>query len=158
MSKALNIGLGLALVGVVVLVATQGNKILNQFAVRIKGYGTPRLNFSSWVLTLPVKIEFNNPTPAPINLNNVSGTVSLMKETKFQPVVNFNQSLSIPPGKNDSTITTEVNLKQFFANNFVAASLEILTTGKLRIRTNITVNYAGITITPEPLDNVVDVA
>lgn len=157
MTTPLKIGIGLALIGVIALVATQGQKLLDQFAVRIKGYGTPKLNFSSWVLTLPVKLELINPTPAPINIDKISGNVSLMKNNSFQSVAKFDQSLSIPSGSSDRTITTTIDLKKFFSSNFAAASLEILTTGKLRIRTDLVVQYAQVTVTPEPFDTVVNV-
>jgi hypothetical protein len=157
MSTTFKIGLGLAFLGVVALVATQGKKILEQFDVTIKGYGIPSLNLASWVLTLPVKIEFFNPTPAAINLDKISGRISLIKNGTFQPVVTFNQPLSIQSGKSEKSIIAQADIKKFFSFNFGPASMEILTTGSLRVRTDMTVQYGQVVFTPEPFDSTIDV-
>jgi hypothetical protein len=142
MNNTLKIGLGLAFAGALLYAFNNSAAVINAVLnYKIKGYGTPKLDPSTWILQLPVKVEFNNNTPVPVNLDKITADISLWNGTTFIKVGQISQPLSIASGKSNAVIVPAVDLKPFFKKDFLTTALTALNTKKLFLKTDATVQY-----------------
>ncbi len=133
-----------------------GNAAKN-FAYKITGYGTPGLNTTTWQLSLPIKVSYNNPTPVPINVDNLTTTILLFKGNAYEQVGSINQAVTIPPGSSTATIGVQIDLKKFITGNILATALNILQTRKVQLRTESRLQYGSIVVNTEPFEKVINV-
>lgn len=123
----------------------QGKLIANQFGFRVVSYGTPDIDGTT--IDLPINVEFNNPSPAPINLDNVDAKIYLNKNGWTQ-VASVSQPLNLPSGLNTVTIKAKIDLGKIFGGNFLQtlqAAEAIYAQKFLQVKTDATVTYGGIT-------------
>jgi hypothetical protein len=154
MSEALKFGLFVAGAGVLFYIVNQSAKV----AFSITGYGPWQLNGSNWQLTLPVKVQFTNPTPAPVNIDKIEGVVSLLKQNKYEQVGIINpQPVSIAPGTSTLTINTVLDLKKFLEGNILSTVTSILQTRGLQLRTDLLATYAGYALPKQTFETVINV-
>lgn len=155
MSEAVKFGLFIATGGILFWLVNQSQKV----NYNIQGYGTPSLDFKTWQLALPVKVKFTNPTPAPIAIDEIQGTVTLFKNNKYEPVGRIiPQPLVIQPGTNTVSIITVLELKKFFeGGNLISNALNIAQARQLRLRTDLKARYATIELPVQTFEKIINV-
>lgn len=146
--SALKIGIGATLIAALVYLATRSSAIVNEFAFRITGFGVPSLN--GFLLKVPVVLEFNNFIGLPLNVDKVTGTLSVWIGSQWSQVASFSQPVTIQPGKQTLTVETTIDLKKFAAANLASVALTIMQTRKVFLRSDISVQYGLLNIPTEP--------
>jgi hypothetical protein len=154
MNEALKFGLFAAGAGILFYIVNQSTKV----AYSISGYGTPKLNPSNWQLSLPVKVQFTNPTPAPVNIDQVQGVVSLFKSPNYEQVGTINpQPITIAPGTSVVNVNTVLELKKFLSGNILETAKNILKQRQLQLRTDLRATYAGYDLPVQTFEKVINV-
>lgn len=144
----LKVGILASVAGLILYAASQSEKLVNEFAFRITGFGVPSLN--GFLLTVPVLIEFNNFIGLPLNIDKVSGVLSIWIGQQWAQVASFSQPVTIQPGKQNLTIETTIDLKKFAAANLATVAMTIMQTRKVFLRSEISVQYGMLNIPTEP--------
>jgi hypothetical protein len=117
-------------------------ELMQAFTFRIVRYGIP--TYSNFVLTVPITIEFSNPTKLTIKPDHVLVEIYLKSAGQWVPVGDVSQTVTVPPGKSQSTILPVMNLQALVAT--MSANFgQMLATTRLDIRTDVTITYQGIT-------------
>jgi hypothetical protein len=147
-------GLG---IGAIVWAVQRGMKAAQNFNFEIAGYGTPRL--SNWVLSLPIKIRFINPTNVSINADSVLVDIYLWKSNTFEFVGNVVKSpLVIAGGTSVIEIIPNIDLRKLFSGNILATAQNILSSRTVKVRADVSVTYSGITIPKQSITNDIDIS
>lgn len=149
-SGALKIGIGAALFAGIIYLATRSSALVKEFAFRVAGFGLPSLN--GWLLSVPVVIEFNNFIGLPLNVDKVSGILSVWIGAKWVQVATFSQPVTILPGEQTITVNTVIDLKKFAAANLANVALTIMQTRKVFLRAEINAQYGMLNIPSEPFE------
>lgn len=144
MNSAVKITIGAAVVVGLYFAYRAAQNALADFAYKIVGYGVPKLD-SSYRLTLPVNIRFNNPTPVSLAIDNVLIDVYLLKSGIFEHVGRVSQPITLEPGITIKEAIPEINLRSIFADIFQTVK-NLLSTKTLTLRTDVTITYKGFTL------------
>lgn len=157
MTTLVKISIGAGVIGLLTYLYKKGTELANTFGFEMKGYDTPSLSWPN--LDLPVKVEFNNPTSVPVNLDNVTGAIYIQKGS-WQNVANFSQPVSIPPGKNIVKIKTRIDLSKIFGGSVwdtISAAVTAMNTKVLNVRTDLTVTFKGVSLPTKQFINQVQI-
>jgi DNA-directed RNA polymerase alpha subunit len=117
-------------------------ELFQAFTFRIVRYGIP--NYSNFNLTVPITIEFSNPTKLTIRPDHVLVELYLKSQGQWVQVGDVNQTVTVPPGKSQSTIIPVLNM-QALISSVNANFAQMLTSARLDIKTDVTITYQGIT-------------
>lgn len=153
--NALKLGIGAALIAGVFYLATRSTALVKEFAFRISGFGVPSLN--QWLLTVPIVVEFNNFIGLPLNVDQLSGVLSVWVGNQWVQVATFSQPVTIQPGKQNVTVDTTVDLKKFAAANLATVAITIIQTRKVFLRSEISAQYGMLNIPSEPFEKELNV-
>lgn len=148
MSTLFKFGIAAAAVGLAVWGVKAAMAAANAFTFEPVKYGIPKI--SNWIVNLPIIVRFNNPTPLAINIDNIHADVFLWKVNKFEKVAQVVQALSIPAGQSDQVIMAQLDIRGLFSGNILTTILNTLNDKTVKIRTDVTATYGGITISPSP--------
>lgn len=143
------VGVGAIIAGIVYL-ATRSSAIVKEFAFRIAGFGVPSLN--DFTLHVPIIVEFNNFVGLPLNIDQLSGTVSIWIGDQWVPVASFSQPVTVQAGKQNIAVDTSIDLKTFAASNLATVAMAIMQTRKVFIRSEISAQYGPLNIPTEPFE------
>lgn len=137
---------GLFKVGILALAVAGGyylySEAKNRVGFKIKGYGIPVPGQNLQVL-LPVKIQFNNPTPVAINSDRLVVDVYVMANNFWAQVAHLDQPVAIPPGSNVIEVRPLLNLDNIITNIADVVS-SFLDTRSISVRTDVTASFAGV--------------
>lgn len=145
MNLATKIIIGAGAVGLVIWGAAK--KAAQGFTFQITGYGPPSL--SNFILTVPLKVSFHNPTPIPLNINQFIADIFLLKNNAFVKGARIDQPLSIPGGDSVQTISAKVDIKSLFGGNVLdtlTAVENILVSKVVSVKTDVTIRYGAATL------------
>jgi hypothetical protein len=153
MNTSTKLGLSAALVGLVIWGAYEAKKAYSNFAIKVKSYGFP--NFSNnYTVILPITLSLYNPTPFAINIDRIEAQVSVLKGGAFIPVAYMSESgVSLPSGSSTKVINPVLQLANLVGGNIKTDLMNIYKDGKLIIRTQVTMDYGRLRLTPSPVDN-----
>jgi hypothetical protein len=143
----IRLGIGALLLGGLLYLWKTGKLSANAFGYSMKGYGAPSVNGTT--IDLPVNIEFTNPTPLAVNLDNVTAQLYINKGGAWINVANVNQALSIPAGTATQKVNAHIDLGKIVGGNILETldlASSILAQQTAQVRTDLTVTYAGITL------------
>lgn len=146
MGTIVKIGVVSAAIGLVIWLANYARQAAAAFSYSIARYGSPSLNGSR--LQVPITIKFNNSTPLPINVDNLHADIYLDKNGTWTKTGVIDQPLSVPPGTSEQTLITMVDTSQLVGSIASLISLvnSALTSKSISLRTDLTVNYAGVSL------------
>lgn len=139
-STVLKLGLLAALAGGVYFAIQY---VKNQFSFKVKSFGTP----SGWpALKLPILMQFNNPLPIAISVDNVLVNAYMQNGSSFVHVGQVNQpNVSITSGGSETWISPILDLTKVAGG--ILSQFDVLwKTKKINIRVDVTVTYKGITL------------
>jgi hypothetical protein len=144
---------------------TRGAKLISdKFSYAITGYGTPSLNTSTWLLTLPIKLQFNNPSPVDINVDKLAGNIYIWRNSfginpqgQFVPIGKIDQPITIAPGTSNVALNAQVNLKDFAQYHLLTTGVSFLLTKQIRLRTDLVATYGKFTLPASPFDKTISV-
>ena len=145
MGTLVKLAVAAAVIGAGWWLLDQGKLIANQFGFNVMSYGTPGIDGTT--IDLPINVQFNNPTPAAINIDNVDLKIYLNKNGWTQ-VASVSQPMSIPAGQNTVTIKAKIDLGKILGGNFLQtlqAAAAIYAQKFLQVKTDVTVTYGGAT-------------
>lgn len=155
--KPLTIGILAGGAALLVLGYQHARKAIGGFSFEIVGYGRP--TFNGYNLTVPLKIEANNPTSLPINVDMLDGEVYLNKAGTWVLGAVVKQPVTLQPGKQTVWIHPEANLQAIFGGDLIqtiTAAAEIQRTKKLQLRADVGARYGMITIPKQSFIETVD--
>jgi len=117
-----------------------------KFSYSIAGYGKPTI--SNWILNLPIVVNINNPTPAPINADRVIADLYIQKGGQWVAAARMDQPVTVPPGASQQVINAQGNITNIFGGNILNTfnAFAQAVNNKLPIRTDVTVIYGGIAL------------
>ena len=83
----------------------------DQFTVKVSAFGKPGI--SSGVLSLPIALDINNPTPVAIPIQNVDVTLFVNRNGQLIPVGKTQPTgpMLLPPGISSQTFLPGIDLK-----------------------------------------------
>jgi hypothetical protein len=139
--------------------AKAAQKTLSDFRFDIVGYGKPTIN--GWNLTVPLQIKYKNPTPLPINVDQLIGDIYLNKNGTFVLAAKVNQPVTLDPGTSLQWLYPALDLQAVFGGslaNTILAIQEVINRKTLTIRSDITAVYGGITLPMQSITNEIDLA
>lgn len=148
-----------ALVAIVAWGVNAAKKAIADFQVDVVGYGKPTL--SGMMLSVPLQLKFTNPTPLPITIDKLVGDVYIDKNNIFVPAARIDQPVSIPPGQSIQWAYPVVNLTGIFGGNAAETAIflrKLLASKTIKIRSDVTAIYKGITLPLQSFTNTVDIA
>lgn len=148
-----------ALAAIVVWGFNAAKKAIADFQFDVTGYGKPTL--SGMMLTVPLQVKFTNPTPIPITVEKFIGDVYIDKNNVFVPAARIEQPVAIPPGVSVQWIYPVINIPGIFGGNVAETAIflsKILATKIIRIRSDISAVYKGISLPSQSFTNTVDIA
>lgn len=125
-----------------------------KFAVDIEGYGVPRLK--GWVITVPVILRFNNPSPVPITVTRLLATTSVLKNGQWIQAGHLDQPVNIPSGVSNQTFSASVDLQSIFGGNILntfTAITDALKSKSVRLRTDVTAYYGDVSLPVQSFEN-----
>lgn len=133
-------------------------KKLANFSFEVVGYGKPSL--SGNLLTVPLKVRFNNPTPLPINIDNLLANIYLLKNNQFVYAAQVNQPVSMPTGIGETMLYPVIDIKSLFGGDLISTltfiNSTLNTTKKLTVRTDVTTTYKGVPLPSQSFTNTID--
>lgn len=141
----LKLSIGAAIIGIGILVYRAAKYAIANFDFQIVGYGKPTVNNSS--ITVPIQIQFTNPTPIPINIDQLLADIYIKKNTSYVKAATINQALSIPPGKTTQIIYPVIDINSIFGGSLIdtlTAITQSMQSKMLSVRTDVKVIYKGI--------------
>jgi len=144
LNKWLKGGLILGTIAGIGFAISKGAKKLGNVSYSIQGFGIP--SFSGTVITVPVIIEFNNPTPVPISIDRLQIVMSYMQASGYAQAGSLDQAnINLPGGKSSNTFYPKMDVKALFSN-----VLNTLTTAlknkALKIKADVTITKAGLSV------------
>lgn len=152
--------------GVIAFIAVLGflavgyaKRAANAFSFSVVRYGAPVLNGT--YLQLPVVVSVKNPTPLPVNLDNVHADVYILKDGQWIKVAVVDEPISAPAGVTNQTLTPRFDLNAIFgggASSIYNLINTALTTKKFSVRTDITVQYGQIKVPTQSFTNEIALA
>jgi hypothetical protein len=145
LNTVLKFGLFAAAIGL--LVWEVGKNAIANFSVEVKAYGKPSIK--NTVLTVPLQLQFNNPTPVPISIDRFLADIFVWKNDQYVKAATVNQSLTIPVGKSDSTIFPTIQLDTLFGGDILSTlkfASTLLSTKQVNIRIDYFPIVAGVTL------------
>lgn len=150
MSSVLKLGIVAALVGLVVWGSQKAKAAVAGFSFDVVGYGFPALK--GLQLTVPLQIQFNNPTPFPINIDHLLTDFYVLKGTQYVKAGRVSQAVRIGPGTSEQTIYPTLDLASLFGGpvvDTISALREVLNNRTLQIRADVTATYGYVTVGPK---------
>lgn len=87
----------------------------SKFHFDITGYGKPSM--SNWVLTVPITVTINNPTPLPVNADRVVADLYILKGNQWVPAAHLDQAVTVPPGETQQIFNANANIASIFGGN-----------------------------------------
>ncbi|HMG94342.1 MAG TPA: hypothetical protein VK589_29985 [Chryseolinea sp.] len=148
-----------ALVAIVVWGVNAAKKAIADFQFDIVAYGKPTL--SGMMLTVPLQIKFNNPTPLPISIDKFVADVYIDKNNVFVPGARIDQPISIPPGESTQWAFPVLNLPGIFGGNAAETAIflsKIIATKTIKLRSDLNAVYKGISLPSQSFTNTVNIA
>lgn len=145
MSTVIKAGAAALVIGIGWWLLNQGKQIASQFGFKVVGYGTPSLDGTT--INLPVELQFNNPTPASINIDNVDAKI-YMNKNGWILAATVSQPVTLPAGLNTVTIKAKIELGKILGGNILdtlTAAAAIIAQKFLQVKTELNVTYAGAT-------------
>lgn len=136
-----------ALVGLVVWGTKQAKNAIAGFSFEIAGYGRPTLK--NYMLTIPLQVRFDNPTPFPINIDNLIADVYVLKNDQYVRSARVSQAVSLAPGISEQTIYPTLDLASLFGGNVLntlTALRSVIEQKVLKIKADVTATYGNITL------------
>lgn len=135
---------GFSLAGLAYLAYQWARKAFADFAYKIVGYGVPQFNSTTWQLTLPVHLQFNNPTPLALNVDEVLIDVYLVKGIEHSLIGFVSEKIvSLPPGQTERVIIARLNLGTL-ASGIIDAFEDIVRSKRITLRTVVNITYKGV--------------
>lgn len=147
MGTVIKLGILAAIVGGVIYAVHFAKNAASALSLSVIGYSNPSLN--NWILTVPIVVRFTNPTPVPINLDNVLADLYVKKSSQWIKAGNVNQPLAIPSGVSDQVVTAKVSLTTLFGGNLfqtIAGIASVIKNKMVSVRTDITATYGLLTL------------
>jgi hypothetical protein len=141
------LSIGAVIIGLGFLAYRAAKYAMANFDFKIVGYGKPTVSNAS--VTVPIQIQFSNPTPIPINLDQVIAEIYIKKNNTYVKAATVNQPLSIGPGKTTQNIYPVINLNNIFGGNLldtINSISAILSSRVVNIRTDVTTIFKGIAL------------
>lgn len=124
------------------------------FRYKVVGYGIP--DFRSMKLTVPVIIEFINPTGLSISADSVIINFYLIQNGEAIHAGTVNQPVNIPAGTTKQTVNATADIGNVYS--FIATQWQnILGNKSIRLRTDVNVVYHGIKLPKQSYENVITV-
>lgn len=145
MNLATKILIGAGAVGLVIWGAAK--TAAQGFTFHITGYGPPSI--SNFILTIPLKVTFHNPTPIPVNVDQFIADIYVLKNNAFVKGARIDQPLNVPGGDSIQTIAAKVDIKSLFGGNLLdtlTAVENILASKTVRVKTDVTIRYGAVTL------------
>ena len=133
-----------------------GKRTLDKFSFRIAAYGLPRI--SNGVLTLPIHLEFFNPTVLTIPINTLKlDTYLIQINGTRKQVASVNQPLTIYPGTGTQILYVSTDLQAITGEDFFT-TLATLLKLKFTFETIVTVSATGYDTLTDSIINEIDLA
>lgn len=150
MSSVLKLGFVAALVGLVIWGTQKAKAAVAGFSFDIVGYGFPSIK--GLMLTVPLQVQFTNPSPFPINIDNLTADFYVLKGDQYVKAGRVSQAVRILAGKSEQTIYPTIDLATLFGGDAlttITALREAINTRTLKIRADVTVTYGHLTVGPK---------
>jgi len=136
-----------AVIGLGILAYRAAKYAIANFDFKIVGYGKPTVSNAS--ITIPIQIQFNNPTPIPISIDQLIADIYIKKNNSYVKAATVNQPLTILPGKTPQNIYPVIDINSIFGGNVLdtlTSISSILNTKMVTVRTDVTAVFKGITL------------
>lgn len=150
MSSVWKLGVVAALVGLVVWGSQKAKAAVAGFSFDIVGYGLPTLK--GLMLTVPLQVQFQNPSPFPINIDNLLADLYVLKGDQYVKAGRVSQAVRIGAGKSEQTVYPTIDLAALFGGNIlstISAIRDALNMRTIKTRADVTVTYGHLTIGPK---------
>lgn len=141
------LSIGAVIIGLGFLAYRAAKYAMANFDFKIVGYGKPTISNAS--ITVPIQIQFTNPTPIPISIDQVIADIYIKKNNTYVKAASVNQPLNIGPGKTTQNIYPVINLSSIFGGNVldtINSISAILSARVVSIRTDVTTIFKGIAL------------
>ncbi len=147
MSTIVKLSIGAAIIGIGILAYRAAKFAIANFDFKIVGYGKPTI--SNARVTIPIQIQFSNPTPIPITIDQLMADIFIKKNNSYIKAATVNQPLTIVPGKSVQNIYPVVDLNTIFGGNLIdtiSSISSILQAKIVNVRTDVTTIFKGIAL------------
>jgi hypothetical protein len=155
----LKIGIVGGLIALVVWGTKAAKDALAKFTYDIAGFGKPSI--SNYRISVPIQIRFNNPTPIPINADQLIADIYLLKNNAYVIAARVNQPVSIPAGISVQTIVPVLDLKSIFGGNLfstLTAIQQFLSSKSVTIKAEVVAVYMGVSLPKQVFEQTVPVS
>lgn len=157
MKDLLKIGVIGGVLALVLVGVSLAKDALSQLTVKVVGYGKPTI--SNWILHLPIIVHVNNRSDLSVTLNRVVADLYIQKDQAWVAAAHVDQSISVPPGETNQTIYAQGNIANIFGGNIFSTinALSNAYKGKLPIKVEVTVYYAGIALPKQTFNDTISI-
>jgi hypothetical protein len=129
LDNVVKIGIGLAFIGGILYIVHELKSKVKDFEVNLKSIGKPRIQ--SGVLTIPLDVQFSNPTGIPVTVKNFVADLYIKKNNQWvKGGVIQKPVLEIGAGTSVQRIEPKVDIRKIFGGNILDTLQSLLTSAQ----------------------------
>jgi LEA14-like dessication related protein len=152
-SRTKQIFIAAGILGAGYLAYKAAQKGIESITVEVVGIGKPAVN-NQLFMTVPIELEFDNPTFIPIRVDRIHADIYLNKNGEWVKGATATQPVSISTGKSRQMIYPVLDLNSIFGGNIInttQAVVNLIQTKTLQMRADVRITWLGFTLPMQSL-------